>query len=137
AWRTAQSTASLPADRRLPGAIAANCGAVGPGAALVSHSQRSPQALSEGPSTRPAAAPGSGLNSRDGCEEPQNRAGDPRLTAGFRITDLTGGQTTRFDRSGLSPESFRGDRVPARGGRAGPSWHLPSYRAGGPIIGAP
>src|SRR5258707_12107390 len=37
AWRTAQSTASLPADRRLPGAIAANCGAVGPGAALGSH----------------------------------------------------------------------------------------------------
>src|SRR5712672_496631 len=85
AWRTPQSPASLPADRRLPGAIAANCGAVRPGAALVPHPQRSPQALSEGPSTRPAAAPCSGLNSRHGCDEPQNPAGDPKLTAGFRI----------------------------------------------------
>src|SRR5204862_7906940 len=83
--RTPQSTASLPADRGLPGAIAANCGAVGPGAALVPHPQRSPQALSEGPSTRPAAAPRSGLNSCHGCEQPQNPAGDPKRTAGFRI----------------------------------------------------
>src|SRR4030081_370020 len=80
-----QSTASLLADRRLPGAIAANCGAVGPGAALVPHPQRSPQALSEAPSTRPAAAPCSGLNSRHGCAEPQNPAGDPKLTAAFRL----------------------------------------------------
>jgi hypothetical protein len=73
------------ADRRLLGEIAANCGAVGPDAALVSHPQRSPQALSEGPSTRPAAAPCPGLNSRHGCEQPQNPAGDPKLTAGFRF----------------------------------------------------
>ena len=70
-WRrvSAQGAPSLPADRRLPGAIAANCGAVGPGAALVSHPQRSPETLSEGPSPRPAAAPCSGLKSRHGCEE--------------------------------------------------------------------
>ena len=36
----------------------------------------------------PAAAPRSGLNSCHGCEQPQNPAGDPKRTAGFRFIIL-------------------------------------------------
>jgi hypothetical protein len=57
----------------------------------------------EGPSTRPAAAPCSGLNSRHGCEEPQNPAGDPKPTAGFRMNQqmpkYTGDSRIRRTRS--------------------------------------
>jgi hypothetical protein len=45
-----------------PRPVARNCGAVGPRATLVPHPQRSPQTLSEGPPTRPAAAPCASLS---------------------------------------------------------------------------
>ena len=62
AWRPTQGTPRLPADRRLPGAVARNCGAVGSAATVVSHPERSPETLPEGPPARPAAPARTGLS---------------------------------------------------------------------------
>ena len=60
--RATQGTPRLSADRRLPDAVARNCGAVGSGATMVSHSQRSAATLPERPPTTPAAAPCPGVS---------------------------------------------------------------------------
>src|SRR5579864_8003950 len=88
ARRTTQGTPGLLADRRLPDTIAPNCGAVGPGAAMVSHPQRSAQTLPEGTPTRSAAAPCVSLSCSQWLCRTANPARKSKPTAGFRIIIL-------------------------------------------------
>jgi hypothetical protein len=62
ARRTTQSAPRLSADCRLSDTVAPNCGAVGSGATMVSHPQRSVETLPQGTPTRPAAATCAGMS---------------------------------------------------------------------------
>ena len=62
ARRTTQGTPGLSTHRPFPGTAASNCGAVGSGATVVSDPERSAQTLPEGPPTRPATAPCTGVS---------------------------------------------------------------------------
>jgi hypothetical protein len=73
-----KARASLPAN-------CWNCEAVGPGATLVSHLERSAQTLPQRPSTRPAAASRSRLTYSLQLRPTATPAAKPRSTAGSRI----------------------------------------------------
>src|SRR6267378_1823650 len=90
ARRPTQGTPRLPTDCRLPGAVARNCGAVGPGATVVSHPERSAETLPKGPPARSAAAPRTGLSRSPWLQAAANPVPVSRPTAGFRVIVAVG-----------------------------------------------
>ena len=88
ARRTTQSTPGLSAARRLPDEVAPNWGAVGSGAAVVSHPQRGAETLPQGALTRSAAAPCASLSCSHWLCRTKNPARESKSTAGFRIIHL-------------------------------------------------